>query len=409
MGASDGDQRLRLGAAVPGAASAFQTAPVRKDRPTLGWRRHEPASPHQRLRRLEGGRRSFCGDARPRGQAVRHRRERDCTGGAEYPNARRGDRCRARTRWDRSSTIAWSARRNRGGHHWTAGPRSPCISDRRRATASPVGCSAPCGIRGRSSPVAAMISRAATSTRCAESSPRTAGSHGGTVESASGVAIVGCGLIGRKRAAALGGARLVACADTVPARASALARERPERSRLDRWEEAIDRPDVDLVIVATTNDSLTPIAIAAVEAGKHVLVEKPAARTVAELDRVGWVAERYDRRVQGGIQSPLSPGVSGSAATRRPRCARAADVRQGPLRPWRPRRLRSRMARRSSEGRRRGTDRSRRSPHRPGELVPRCVHRRPRRGDDVLLGHAGRRQRVHDPPDRRPGRRPFCT
>ena len=42
--------------------------------------------------------------------------------------------------------------------------------------------------------------------------------------SGQGVAIVGCGLVGRKRAAALDGARLVACADTVSNRAVELAR-----------------------------------------------------------------------------------------------------------------------------------------------------------------------------------------
>ncbi len=62
---------------------------------------------------------------------------------------------------------------------------------------------------------------------------------------------------------------------------------------MDRWEDAIVRPDVDVVVVATTNDALTPIAIAAVEAGKHVLVEKPAARSVAELDRLIAAAERH--------------------------------------------------------------------------------------------------------------------
>jgi predicted dehydrogenase len=45
----------------------------------------------------------------------------------------------------------------------------------------------------------------------------------------------------------------------------------------------IERPDVDLVVVATLHDSLAEIALAAMAAGKHVLVEKPAARNAAEL------------------------------------------------------------------------------------------------------------------------------
>jgi predicted dehydrogenase len=132
---------------------------------------------------------------------------------------------------------------------------------------------------------------------------------GRTLNRPLGVAIVGCGLIGRKRAAALEGARLVACADTAPGRASALAREAPEAVAVDRWEEAIDRPDVDLVVVATTNDSLTPIAIAAVEAGKHVLVEKPAARSVGELDRLVAVSERHDQRVRVGFNHRYHPAL----------------------------------------------------------------------------------------------------
>ncbi len=41
------------------------------------------------------------------------------------------------------------------------------------------------------------------------------------------VAIIGCGLIGQKRAKALAGAKLVACADAVPSRAEALAKSVP--------------------------------------------------------------------------------------------------------------------------------------------------------------------------------------
>src|SRR5690349_13721133 len=94
-----------------------------------------------------------------------------------------------------------------------------------------------------------------------------------------GVAIVGCGLIGQKRAKALGPARLVCAVDSNRARAEALARTAPGAVALTEWHDAIARPDVDIVIVATTNDALAPVTTAAVEAGKHVLVEKPAART----------------------------------------------------------------------------------------------------------------------------------
>ncbi len=93
-----------------------------------------------------------------------------------------------------------------------------------------------------------------------------------------GVAIIGCGLIGRKRAAALGAARLVACADVRRERAADLARLVPGATATDDWREAVGRADVDIVVAATTNDALAEITRAALDAGKHVLVEKPGAR-----------------------------------------------------------------------------------------------------------------------------------
>jgi len=99
-----------------------------------------------------------------------------------------------------------------------------------------------------------------------------------------GVAIVGCGLIGQKRAKALAGARLVACADVVLERAHALASA--EAVATSDWRQVVRRDDIDIVIVAVTNNLLAEITIGALEAGKHVLVEKPAARSVAEIDGV---------------------------------------------------------------------------------------------------------------------------
>jgi predicted dehydrogenase len=98
------------------------------------------------------------------------------------------------------------------------------------------------------------------------------------------VAIVGCGLIGHKRARALGnGSRLVAVADTDLARARQLASQHSGCAAGADWEATVARPDVDAVLVATTNQALAPVALAAVRHGKHVLVEKPAARSAAEL------------------------------------------------------------------------------------------------------------------------------
>jgi len=127
------------------------------------------------------------------------------------------------------------------------------------------------------------------------------------------VAIVGCGLIGGKRAAALDPAQLVACADLDGSRAADLAARFPGAVAGDA-DSVVTRADVDIVIVATTNDSLTPIAIAALHAGKHVLIEKPAARTTAELDRLAAAAMRSGRRLRVGFNHRYHPALQQARA-----------------------------------------------------------------------------------------------
>jgi predicted dehydrogenase len=114
------------------------------------------------------------------------------------------------------------------------------------------------------------------------------------------VAIIGCGLIGNKRAQALHGAKLVACVDKDLERASALAKRAGAKAATD-WRTVIEAPDVDIVIVATLHDSLAEITLAAVRAGKHVLVEKPAARSASELAPVVDEAERRRALVRIGF------------------------------------------------------------------------------------------------------------
>lgn len=126
---------------------------------------------------------------------------------------------------------------------------------------------------------------------------------------APGVAIVGCGSIGHKRALSLGAARLVACADVNLARAQSLARNISGASATDDWHAAIGRADVDVVVVATTNDSLARVTGAAVELGKHVLVEKPAARNTTELADAIQSARRFGVLVRVGFNHRYHPAI----------------------------------------------------------------------------------------------------
>jgi predicted dehydrogenase len=138
-----------------------------------------------------------------------------------------------------------------------------------------------------------------------------------------GVAIIGCGLIGRKRLQALGDCRLVACADLSIERARGLEDQAALRRAkttsevvlaTDRWEDAVRHPDADIVIVATTNDALTPVAEAALQAGKHVLVEKPAARSVAEVDRLIDASRKHGGLVHVGFNHRYHPALQKARA-----------------------------------------------------------------------------------------------
>ncbi|MGO4299041.1 Gfo/Idh/MocA family protein [Leifsonia sp. RAF41] len=72
-----------------------------------------------------------------------------------------------------------------------------------------------------------------------------------------------------------------------------------ERAATD-WRAAVEDPDIDIVDICTPGDSHAEIAIAALEAGKHVLCEKPLANTVEEAEAMTAAAERAAER---GVRS----------------------------------------------------------------------------------------------------------
>lgn len=123
------------------------------------------------------------------------------------------------------------------------------------------------------------------------------------------VAIIGCGLIGNKRARALENCTLIAAVDTDLERARKLAQQHRGCEAADDWRAALGRGDLDLVIVATTNNMLAPVTLAAVEAGKHVLVEKPAARNAREMAPVVEAARRAGVAVKVGFNHRFHPAL----------------------------------------------------------------------------------------------------
>jgi predicted dehydrogenase len=124
-----------------------------------------------------------------------------------------------------------------------------------------------------------------------------------------GVAIIGCGLIGRKRALSLEGARVAVCADLQEERARSLADASGAPLVFHDWREAVNHPSVQIVVVSTINDSLAEITLGAVQAGKHVIVEKPAGRSVRELVPVVDAAEKNRVKVRVGFNHRYHPAL----------------------------------------------------------------------------------------------------
>jgi predicted dehydrogenase len=124
-------------------------------------------------------------------------------------------------------------------------------------------------------------------------------------------AIIGCGLIGQKRAKALRekGHSIRILADTQGDRAERLAAQCPGSAYSTEWCKAVSAQEVDAVVVATTNQWLAPVTLTAVRAGKHVMVEKPAARTVREIDEVITAASAAGVRVQVGFNHRYHPAM----------------------------------------------------------------------------------------------------
>jgi predicted dehydrogenase len=121
-------------------------------------------------------------------------------------------------------------------------------------------------------------------------------------------AIIGCGLIGKKRLAGLPtGSKLAVACDTNLARAEELVKLAKTGRAAADFKQAVADPQVDAVIVATINSALAGVAAAAIRAGKHVIVEKPAGISVQQIDELISLADKHGVCVRVGFNHRYHP------------------------------------------------------------------------------------------------------
>lgn len=102
-------------------------------------------------------------------------------------------------------------------------------------------------------------------------------------------------------------AEIVAVCDVNLDRARSAAERYGARGAYGSVDELLADDGVQAVSICTWNNTHAPFAIKAIEAGKHVLVEKPISRTYAEAQAVVAAAETSDRVVQVGFVRRHSP------------------------------------------------------------------------------------------------------
>jgi predicted dehydrogenase len=110
---------------------------------------------------------------------------------------------------------------------------------------------------------------------------------------------------------AIAGVEFVAVSNRRPSSTLAAAREFAIPRTYERWQDLVADPDIDAVVIGTWPYLHSPITLAALEAGKHVLTEARMALNAAEAHRMLAAARRYPKLVTQIVPSPY--GLKGDA------------------------------------------------------------------------------------------------
>ena len=126
------------------------------------------------------------------------------------------------------------------------------------------------------------------------------------------IGIIGCGSIGHVHArhAQHAGLDIAAVWDIKPEAAAKLASEVPSAQVMPSAEALLAQRDIAGVIIAVPNDLHMPLAVQSVQAGKHVLLEKPMALSTAQCDDIIRASEKAKKHVQMGFVCRQLPAVA---------------------------------------------------------------------------------------------------
>lgn len=138
--------------------------------------------------------------------------------------------------------------------------------------------------------------------------------------------LIGYGLFGAHHARAIErttDARLVAIAVSSPPSQQAAAAAHPHAAVYGNYRDVLSRTDIDVVSIVVPNRLHAEVAVAALDAGKHVLLEKPMALTVEDCDQLISAADRNHRvlaighelrlsSLWGGVKQLIDEGIIGT-------------------------------------------------------------------------------------------------
>jgi predicted dehydrogenase len=128
-----------------------------------------------------------------------------------------------------------------------------------------------------------------------------------------GIVIVGAGNIAQSihlpLLKSMSGVKIVAICDRQVSKARILAEKYGVPHAFRSLDDALGLPGVDAVFVTTSTDAHASLAMQAIEAGKHVFVERPAARTLEETMQIRDLSRKHGVHVMVGMNHRFRPDV----------------------------------------------------------------------------------------------------